>query len=182
MSENHQVSITHGCSLTVKNPAVGRFINNGSYAGIRLGRLQHNSLICSIPAPDGAKGWRINAVMLLYNIKNIHGPGKKRGASGKIVAVEVRDARRLVHKFENLDLPADNDWRIYYLHLPASSINIYDFGLSVTIQVDHGPTGIFPTEFLFSSIGLVLSKSADALERSIPAEGPVKKSKKIKKR
>lgn len=170
---------THGCSLTVKDPAVGRFINTGSYAGIRLGRHQQNSLICSIPVPDQEVGWRIQSIMLLYNIKNIHGPGKLRDPSGKILAVELRDARRLIHRFENPDFPAD-DWRIRYLWLPDSSINIWDFGLSVTIHVDRGPKGKFPTEFLFSSIGILFSQSVDALERSTRAEGPIKKSKKSK--
>jgi hypothetical protein len=181
MSWNSRGIFTHGCSLTVKDPTVGRFINTGSYAGIRLGRLQHNSLICSIPVPDQEAGWRIKAIILLYNIKNIRGPGKQRGASGKIVEVELRDARRLVHRFENPDCPA-NEWRIGYLWLPDSSINSWDFGLSVTIHVDRGPKGIFPTEFLFSSIGLIFSQSVDALERPIRVEGPVKKSKMSKKR
>jgi hypothetical protein len=156
MSEVIEERWSFGCSLTVENPAVGRFINTGLYTGIELTHLQQNWLVCSVPAPNVLEAWKIKSIMIQYNIRNT------QGDYGKVDKIGIRDGNQTVHGFENLDIGRNANWEIRKLALPTPWD--YRFGIGVNIHViypevlDPGP---WPTQFLFTSIGLEFTKSAD---------------------
>jgi hypothetical protein len=158
MSEITQERWTYGCSLTVENPAVGKFINKGLYTGIELNELQNNWLICSVPAPSPLDGWKVKTVMIVYNIRNTQGP------FGKIDKIGVKDSflDPPLASFENLNLVKNPSWEIKRFDFPTQKT--YKMGLGVSIHVDYPQVvdhGQWPTQFLFTSIGLGFAKSGD---------------------
>jgi hypothetical protein len=60
----------YGSALHVENPSVGRFTVLGTMTTIELlNPSQHNWLICSVSAPNTLEGWKVKAIMILYNIR-----------------------------------------------------------------------------------------------------------------
>jgi hypothetical protein len=119
---------------------------------------QHNWLICSVPAPNILEGWRVKAVMILYNIRRLDTRG-----FGMIDKIGIRDGNLDVARFEGLTIgpnsiePAEN-WVERKLELPNP--RGFRFGLGVTIHVTGPPldTENPSTKFSFTSIGLEFTK------------------------
>jgi hypothetical protein len=154
MSEITQERWAFGSALHVENPAVGKFIQDTRYTGIELNQVQNNFLVCSVPAPSPLDGWRIKTLMIVYNIRNT------QGDFGKIDKLGIRDGFNTVHGFENLNLVRNPSWEIRRFQLPNPAG--YKMGLGVSIHLDYpeiiGSSGQWPTQFLFTSIGLEFSK------------------------
>jgi hypothetical protein len=141
--------------LRAEDPSIGKFHSNGLHTGIELGvaqPIQQNWLIGSIPAPNPLEQWRINAVMLQYNI---------RGQLGMIDKIGIRDGNQPAASFENLQIGPNSDWEIRKFPLPNPWD--YRFGLGVNIHVtmteNFGGPNVPPTQFLFTAIGLEFTKS-----------------------
>lgn len=162
MSEtNIEQRWVYGSALHVENPSVGRFTVLGTMTTIELSNVtQHNWLICSVPAPNILEGWKVKAVMILYNIRR---PDPR--PLGMIDKIGIRDGNLDVARFEGLtigpnSIEPNENWEVRKLELISPSG--FRFGLGVTIHVEGGlgfeASAIGPTKFSFTSIGLEFIK------------------------
>jgi len=153
MSQITDARWAFGSALHVEDPTVGKFFCKGLYTGMELSETQSNWLVGSVPAPNTHEGWRINSVMILFNI---------RGPYGNIDKIGIRSGHLDVQGFEGLNIGPNTTWELRKLDLPSAAS--FAYGLGVTIHVQYpeiiGSPGQPPTQFLFTSIGLEFIRSA----------------------